>query len=58
MVEIINLKSPITDDKFRKHAAPLYLLSVIGDLRFVIFNNSRNLRQRTVGAALRDQHSG
>ena len=38
-LKIANLKSPITDNKFPEHAAPLYLLSVIGDFRFVIFKN-------------------
>src|SRR6266542_6606290 len=34
--KIIDLRSPITDNKFRKRAGTPYLLSVIGDLRFVI----------------------
>jgi hypothetical protein len=35
--KITNLKSSITDNKFREENSLLYLLFVIGDLRFVIF---------------------
>jgi hypothetical protein len=38
-LKIVNLKSPITDNKFREGASPFYLLFVIGDLRFVIFQD-------------------
>jgi hypothetical protein len=45
-LKIVNLKSPITDNKFREGASPLYLLFVIGDLRFVIFQDHGLCRGR------------
>src|SRR5213593_254179 len=50
-LKMTNLKSPITDGKFREHSAPLYLLSVIGDLRFVILKNYREVDDYKEGRA-------
>jgi hypothetical protein len=50
-LKITNLKSPITDNKFRERAAPIYLLFVIGDLRLVIFKNYCEADHYTEGRA-------
>src|SRR2546422_11552802 len=46
-LEITNLKSPITDNKFRKEAGPRYFLSVICDRLFSIFDERDTQRNRS-----------